>query len=138
MEKVTLQQSVNDLINDYKLLFPDEFDRLSYLDEFMTRKSSFRELSDRSSMPAHMTASAVVISRSTGRILMVYKPALNNHMQPGGHILPSDSTPLHAAVRHLAWRLPEKFVNRLTYLQWHNDPIVPMDIDTHHVGSSPQ
>lgn len=136
MKEQTFQQSVKEIVDDYNLLFPYEGERLKYLKEFLTKKKTFRELADRASMPAHLTASAVVISRTTGRILMVFKPALNNHMQPGGHILPEDITPLHAAVRHLTWRLPAKFVNRLSYLQFHNDPLVPMDIDIHSVGNS--
>ncbi|NWJ53059.1 MAG: hypothetical protein HXX14_19575 [Bacteroidetes bacterium] len=138
MQKITFQQSVRELVTCYKSLFPNEVDRLNYLDEYLIKISSFRKLSDRLSMPAHITASSVVISRTTGRILLVNKPALKLHLQPGGHIILDDPTPIHAAIRHLAWRLPEKFVSRLTYLQWHYDPLVPMDIDTHNIARSPQ
>lgn len=127
-----------DIIEKYHELFPDETKRLEYLNEYLEKTPCFRELSDRTLMPAHITASSIVISRTTGCVLLVYKPALKMHMQPGGHILSDDSTPLNAAFRHLIWRLPENFVNRLTYLQWHYDPLVPMDIDIHIVASSSQ
>ncbi len=131
------RQSVKDIIHDYKSLFPDELERLAYLEDFSKGKS-FKELSDRKIYLGHITASSIVISRKTGQVLMVNKPVLQMHLQPGGHILPEDPTPLHAAVRHLFWRLPEGFVNRLTYLQWHYNPIVPMDIDIHDLSQSPQ
>lgn len=138
MKIIKPKQSLIDLIEKYRELFPNETKRLQYLDEYLKKTSGFRELSDKTLMPAHITASSIVLSRTTGRVLLVNKPALNMHMQPGGHILPDDSTPLSAAFRHLTWRLPENFVNRLTYLQWHYDPLVPMDIDIHSVASSPQ
>jgi len=135
---ITNQQTFNDIVKVYDSIFPHEQKRQEFFYDFIKGNETYHGLADRSKMPAHITASSIVVSRTTGKVLFVFKPALNNHFQPGGHIKESDASPLHAAIRHLTWRLPRKFVNRLTYLQWHYDPLVPMDIDTHKIPASPE
>lgn len=95
-----LEQSIKEILQVYKTLFPEEIGRFNSFERFVIDKS-FGELSDRSKMPYNLTVSEIVISQKTGQILMVKKPSLQMHLQPGGHLLPEDQTPLHTAVRHL-------------------------------------
>ena len=122
------------LVDAYLLLFPKEGRRLD--DLVRSLSESFRELANRQRELSHITASALVMCRKSGRILVVKKPSLMGMFQPGGHIIDDDLTPLHAAYRHLTWRLDEGFVRRLTYVQWDYDPLVPMDIDIHAIAKS--
>lgn len=138
MNDTVFKQNLKSLVDEYKQTFPNEIKRLKYLDEVLEKYPTFRKFSDRTTMPGHLTSSAIILSRTTGRILTVYKPALKMHLQPGGHINEGAVTPFHSVVQHMENRLPKKFVNRLTYLQWHYDPLVPMDIDIHHIEHSTQ
>lgn len=126
------------ILEAYKQRFPSESERLSYFREFLREHASFERACLRQNYIGHITASALILSRKTGRVLLVYKPALSMHLQPGGHIIAEDKCTLHAAVRHLYWRLPQAFVERLEYVQCDYDPVVPIDIDTHLVPQSPQ
>lgn len=49
--------------------------------------------------PGHLTASAVVLSPSRTKVLLVFHRTLGRWLQPGGHIDPSDSSIAGAARR---------------------------------------
>jgi 8-oxo-dGTP pyrophosphatase MutT (NUDIX family) len=51
--------------------------------------------------PGHFTASALVISRDAGQVLLIHHPTLALWLQPGGHIEPGDATLVDAAHREV-------------------------------------
>ncbi len=52
--------------------------------------------------PGHLTCSAVVAAPDLGALLLIHHPALGLWIQPGGHVAPTDASPLAAARRELA------------------------------------
>lgn len=52
--------------------------------------------------PGHLTASAMVLSPDKQKILLIYHSAFQAWIQPGGHLDPTDRTPLEAAKRELS------------------------------------
>lgn len=127
------------LVDLYALRYPHEHERLSKLREFLRSAPVWSEACSRNQQIGHITASAVVLCRSSRRVLLVQKPAWSRPLQPGGHILPgTDASPLAGAKRHLEWRLPEAFTARLEYIAFDYDPLIPLDIDTHAVPLSTQ
>ncbi|MDH6123297.1 NUDIX hydrolase [Kitasatospora sp. GP82] len=53
----------------------------------------------RSCLPAHITASAVVVDPAAGRVLLTLHPKVGIWLQMGGHCEPSDATLADAALR---------------------------------------
>jgi 8-oxo-dGTP pyrophosphatase MutT (NUDIX family) len=53
---------------------------------------------DRSTMPGHVTASAIVLDES-GAVLLIHHRALDRWFQPGGHLEPCDDSLPAAALR---------------------------------------
>lgn len=51
--------------------------------------------------PGHFTASALVISRDAGQVLLIHHPTLSLWLQPGGHIEPEDPSLVEAARREV-------------------------------------
>lgn len=51
--------------------------------------------------PGHFTASALVVSRDAGQVLLIHHPTLALWLQPGGHIEPGDSALVDAARREV-------------------------------------
>lgn len=89
---------------------------LELLDEYVPRDD--RERRDRERMfellattpqplarhqfvPGHFTASAFVVSRTHGSVLLIAHPTLGLWLQPGGHIEPADIAPADGALREV-------------------------------------
>jgi 8-oxo-dGTP pyrophosphatase MutT (NUDIX family) len=53
-------------------------------------------------VPGHFTASAFVCAPVAGSALLIAHPTLGRWLQPGGHIEPTDASPLDAARREVA------------------------------------
>lgn len=51
--------------------------------------------------PGHFTASALVVSRTHGRVLLIAHPTLGEWLQPGGHLEPHDAHPRAGAQREV-------------------------------------
>ncbi len=51
--------------------------------------------------PGHFTASALVVSRTHERVLLIAHPTLHLWLQPGGHIDPEDHEPAAGAAREI-------------------------------------
>ncbi len=73
--------------------------------------------------PGHFTASALVVSTTAHRVLLIQHPTLDRWLQPGGHIDPEDGTVLDAATRE---------VREETGCEPEVDPTV-VDLDVHRI-----
>jgi 8-oxo-dGTP pyrophosphatase MutT (NUDIX family) len=51
--------------------------------------------------PGHFTASALVVTPRRDAVLLIHHPTLSLWLQPGGHIDPSDPSPVAAATREV-------------------------------------
>ena len=55
----------------------------------------------RTTLPGHVTGSAIVLDHTRTRVLVVWHMALQRWLQPGGHSEPDDESPLATAIREL-------------------------------------
>ncbi|KQV23818.1 MULTISPECIES: NUDIX hydrolase [unclassified Kitasatospora] len=99
--------------------------RLDYLDHLADRPDGMW----RSSLPAHITASAVVIDPSAGRVLLTLHPKVGLWLQMGGHCEPGDGTLAAAALREAT---EESGIADLELLTVDGTPL-PVKLDRHQV-----
>jgi 8-oxo-dGTP pyrophosphatase MutT (NUDIX family) len=83
----------------------------------------------RSCLPAHITASAVVVDPSAGRVLLTLHPKVGIWLQMGGHCEPGDETLAAAALREAT---EESGITGLELLTADGLP-TPVKLDRHHV-----
>ncbi|MEU5958229.1 NUDIX domain-containing protein [Streptomyces sp. NPDC047525] len=86
-------------VETYLARHPDERESLAPLLEGLGRaESTF----GRSTLPGHVTCSAVVISRGRRVLHIAHRASGGLLLAPGGHIEPQDRTPLATALRELS------------------------------------
>ncbi len=94
---MTLAADVRRMFDAYVERFPAERPNLEPIFESIAAGA---DVTTRSSFPAHVTASAVVIG-DDGRFLMIRHRTLERWLFPGGHLEPGDETLRDAALREL-------------------------------------
>ncbi|WP_035798172.1 NUDIX hydrolase [Kitasatospora mediocidica] len=83
----------------------------------------------RSCLPAHITASAVVVDPQAGRVLLTLHPKVGIWLQTGGHCEPGDPTLAAAALREAT---EESGIAGLALLESDGVPL-PVKLDRHQV-----
>ncbi|MFJ8042978.1 NUDIX hydrolase [Kitasatospora sp. NPDC096147] len=83
----------------------------------------------RSCLPAHITASALVVDPAAGRVLLTLHPKVGLWLQMGGHCEPGDATLAAAALREAT---EESGIAGLELLAVGGEP-VPVKLDRHTV-----
>ncbi|MFM9615820.1 NUDIX hydrolase [Streptomyces niveiscabiei] len=121
---------IHDTALTYLTHHPDERPALAPL---FTALAAPDDPTHRTTLPAHVTCSAVVIDHDT-RILHVHHRATGKHLTPGGHIEPTDTTLTAAALRelHEETGLPPTTVTPFLELDG-----IPLDIDVHTIDANP-
>jgi 8-oxo-dGTP pyrophosphatase MutT (NUDIX family) len=86
-------------------------------------------LGDRTTLPGHLTTSAIVVSPDHAQVLLINHIAIGRWLQPGGHYEPA---PLfqHSAAREA---IEETGVQDLALHPWHGNDDLPFAIDSHDV-----
>jgi 8-oxo-dGTP pyrophosphatase MutT (NUDIX family) len=72
------------------------------VDETLTLLRAVVDPFARSSLPGHITASAIVLDERAAHVLVVWHEGLGRWLQPGGHCDPADDSPLDTARRETA------------------------------------
>ena len=129
-----MRHDVSMLLDAYADAFPAEERALAPLFHQLQQPSP----DDRSTLPGHLTAAALVLHPSRPELLLVRHRVLQRWLQPGGHLERGES-PLAAARREAA---EETGATALAWLDWHEDGApahaVPLDIDIHEIPARPE
>lgn len=125
-------------LDDRALLFIEALQHRSFICKAeleTTRSEIIRLLNEagdqalsRNHATAHCTASALICDVE-GSVLALFHRKLSRWLQPGGHIEPSDMTPMAAALREAS---EESGLMDLIPLSEH-----PIDVDIHEIPSRP-
>ncbi|WP_121827727.1 NUDIX hydrolase [Streptomyces sp. S1] len=88
---------ISDALDTYLQRYPDEAEQLS---EPLRLLKQGRDFASRRSFPMHVTVGALLV-RDDAEILLIDHLAYGITLQPGGHLEPTDTTLIEAAVREL-------------------------------------
>ncbi|MFI8103490.1 NUDIX hydrolase [Streptomyces sp. NPDC086023] len=88
---------ISDALGAYLQRYPDEAEQLS---EPLRLLAEGRDFASRSRFPMHVTVGALLV-RDDAEILLIEHLAYGLTLQPGGHLEPTDTTLVEAAVREL-------------------------------------
>jgi adenosylhomocysteinase len=125
-----MPESIRQAVETYLTLFPAETQRQTQLRDFLKNIPTQEALYSRKNFVGHITASGIIISRRSRKVLLIHHKALTIYLQPGGHVDGNGEGPLNAARREI---MEETGLTHLTYIPYHANPIVPIDIDTHAI-----
>lgn len=115
------------ILNEYLMLFPNEEEKQKQLKCFLLSHSS-EEIIDWNNFDGHVVASGFVYSKENNKFLVLYHKDMKRYVYPGGHVDIKDTNVLEAAKREV---FEETGLKDLEQLKLTNDPLVPIDIDTH-------
>lgn len=117
------------LVARYLERYPDQAGRLR---PFTDALASAEHLTDRRTLPGHVTTGAFVVA-ADGRLLQIAHKSLGRWLNPGGHTEPDDATLADAARRELREEtgLGGEQVTLL------GDPVLPLAIDAHRIPANP-
>ena len=90
-------------------------------------------LDARTTLPGHITTSAVVLSPDHSQTLLIDHVTIGRWLQPGGHYEPADFFH-HSAMREA---VEETGVQNLRLHPWHKGSDLPFVIDSHDVPGKP-
>lgn len=127
-------KSIKVHIEKYLKAFPGEEERLSRLTALGTETPHEEKLYDRTNFAGHITASAFILSPDRKSLLFIKHKYLDRRLQPGGHIDLGDDTILAAAQREV---VEETGLRAISYIPYHTDHFLPIDIDTHEIPANP-
>ncbi|MFD0638726.1 NUDIX hydrolase [Catenulispora yoronensis] len=122
-------QSIRHLVAQYLDRFPDQAERLAV---FTDALADGEHLTDRKTLPGHVTVGAFVVD-DRGRLLQIAHKALGRWLNPGGHTEPGDATLADAARRELR----EETGLAAEHLVLLGDPELPLAVDVHRIPANP-
>jgi 8-oxo-dGTP pyrophosphatase MutT (NUDIX family) len=126
---------MKEILARYLEVFPGERERLRELQDFLRTTTDSKQLFHRKNFNGHITASGFVLSPDGKKIALVNHKSLHRYLQPGGHVEESDENVLAAARREI---IEETGLKNFHYLPFRNDPLFPIDIDSHIIPANPK
>jgi 8-oxo-dGTP pyrophosphatase MutT (NUDIX family) len=122
------------LAETLELFKPSDAEEAADLETMRRFLQTHPEPFDRRILEGHFTSSALVLTRSGRRVLLLFHRKLGRWLQPGGHAEPGESEGTKVALREA---LEETGIRSLVL---HEDAPRPLDIDVHDIplrGSEP-
>ncbi len=118
------------LLQEYLLLFPQEKERQEKFSHYLNNHID-EEIVNWNNFDGHVVAGGFIYARKEKKFLCIYHKDLRMYLYPGGHIDSSDNTVLAAAKREIT---EETGLKHLEQFILSNDPLIPIDIDTHKIS----
>lgn len=119
---------VSEQLRDYTPADGQEGAHLAHIQAFVRRH---RDPFDRTIAEGHLTGSALVVSPTGGKVLLLHHLKLGRWLQPGGHAEPGEQSGEAVALREA---LEE---TGLPGLQLHPVAPRPLDVDVHQIPARP-
>lgn len=125
-----MKKDLLNVITEYLKIFPEEKQRQEKLVEFLNKHED-KEIMDWNNFNGHLVAGGFVYSKKENKFLVLWHRDLAMYLYPGGHIDQSDINTLEASKREIK---EETNLNSLINLNITNNPLIPIDIDTHIIS----
>lgn len=110
---------------------PEDADEAHSLEEIRRWLPRLSEPFSRHQADAHLTASALVVDASSGRIALLHHAKLRRWLQPGGHVEPTDAGIMHRAA------LREAQEETGCEVRLHDPTPTLLDVDVHGIPVRP-
>lgn len=124
------KEIITNAVNDYLKVFPEEQSRQQTFINYLNNHNS-DEITDWNNFNGHICASGFVYSIKEQKFLTLYHKDMKIYLYPGGHIDPTDETPIITATREVK---EETGLTNFQLLSISSNDLVPFDIDTHKIG----
>lgn len=125
-----MKNKIEKIIKKYLEIYPEEQTRQEHLINYIN-SHTYSECIDWNNFDGHIVCSGFVYSKKDKKFLVLYHKDLKMYLYPGGHMEESDINTLSAAIREVS---EETGLTNLREFIIDNDPLIPIDIDTHVIG----
>lgn len=124
-----MKDTVLNILSNYLSLFPEEHARQEILKNYIETHNE-NEITDWNNFNGHIVTGGFIYALEEKKFLVLHHKDLDMYLYPGGHVDATDINPLEASIREVH---EETGLYDLTELTISDNPLVPIDIDTHKV-----
>ena len=125
---------IEQMLNGYFARFPEDRTQKTAFTDFVAAFDG-PALYNRKNFTGHITAGGIVVSRQSGRILLLKHKQLGKWLQPGGHVETGDATVSAAAIREIREETGIR-QEQLEPLRFPNETSCLIEVDSHFIPRS--
>ena len=125
---------IEQMLNGYLARFPEDRTKKTAFTDFVAAFDG-PALYNRKNFTGHITAGGIVVSRQSGRILLLKHKQLGKWLQPGGHVETGDATVSAAAIREIREETGIR-QEQLEPLRFPNETSCLIEVDSHFIPRS--
>jgi 8-oxo-dGTP pyrophosphatase MutT (NUDIX family) len=125
-----MNNKIKRILNNYLDIFPQDKGSLSLLDKQLNDDN---DIVSRKNFEGHVTASGLVLSPDSAKVLLIFHNKLQMFLQPGGHVESEDNDLYEAASREVR---EETGLLDFTLDSWCESNQSPIYVDTHLIPSN--
>ena len=127
--------TISDIYRKYISINSFEKENFSILEKQLVEN---QDVTSRSNFEGHVTASGFIVNENNKQVLLLEHKVLKKYLQPGGHLEPTDETPLDSAIREVEEETGISKENIMSKSIVWKHPVIPFDIDTHFIPENPK